>query len=97
MLLAEAETPSCANVMHDPYFKPQPIYPHHDCYIDEAGSIIVPNFSAWWIPSVTIREEISGTLYTITSSFEGNESLLQKLKRISAKNILESPEDKNDK
>ena len=51
------------------------------------------NLPAYWIPQLTITEEISGTLYTVTGSFEGTESLLRKLERITAKKFTEKVED----
>ena len=51
------------------------------------------NLSAYWIPQLTITEEISGTLYTVTGSFEGTESLTHKLERITAKKFTEKVED----
>lgn len=55
--------------------------------IDEHGHIHVKNLSAYWIPELTVREKIGGTLYTVTGSYEGTESFLRKLERIAAKNI----------
>ena len=55
--------------------------------IDEQGRIVVKNPSAWWIPEVKIMEEIDGTLYTVTGSYEGTEMLDQKLSRIMLHNL----------
>ena len=62
-------------------------------WFDENGGIHVKNLSAYWIPQLTITEEISGTLYTVTGSFEGTESLIRKLERITAKKFTEKVED----
>lgn len=62
-------------------------------WFDEDGRIHVKNLSAYWIPQLTITEEISGTLYTVTGSFEGTGSLLRKLERITAKKFTEKVED----
>ena len=51
------------------------------------------NLSAYWIPQLTITEEIAGTVYTVTGSFEGTESLTRKLERITAKKFTEKVED----
>ena len=59
----------------------------------EDGHIHVKNLSAFWIPQLTITEEISGTVYTITGSFEGTDNLLRKLERITAKKFTEKVED----
>ena len=55
--------------------------------IDEQGRIVVKNPSAWWIPEMKIMEEIDGTLYTVTGSYEGTEMLDQKLSRIMLHNL----------
>ena len=55
--------------------------------IDEQGHIVVRNLSAWWIPEMKIMEEIDGTLYTVTGSYEGTEMLDQKLSRIMLHNL----------
>ena len=62
-------------------------------WFDEDGQIHVKNLSAYWIPQLTITEEISGTLYTVTGSFEGTDGLLHKLERITAKKFTEKVED----
>ena len=62
-------------------------------WFDEDGRIHVKNLSAYWIPQLTITEEISGTVYTVTGSFEGTDSLLRKLERITAKKFTEKVED----
>ena len=62
-------------------------------WFDEDGRIHVKNLSAYWIPQLTITEEISGTVYTVTGSFEGTESLTRKLERITAKKFTEKVED----
>ena len=62
-------------------------------WFDEDGRIHVKNLSAYWIPQLTITEEISGTLYTVTGSFEGTGSMLRKLERITAKKFTEKVED----
>lgn len=61
----------------------------NQCRMDERGRIHARNLSAYWIPELTVREKIGGTLYTVTGSYEGTESFVRKLERIAAKNILE--------
>ena len=56
---------------------------------DEAGCIHVRNLSAYWIPELTVMEEIGGTVYTVTGSYEGTETLDRKLKRIMEQNAGE--------
>ena len=55
--------------------------------VDEQGRIVVRNLDAWWIPEMKIIEEIDGTLYTVTGSYEGTELLDQKLTRIMLHNL----------
>ena len=55
--------------------------------VDEQGRIVVRNLDAWWIPEMKIIEEIDGTLYTVTGSYEGTEMLDQKLTRIMLHNL----------
>ena len=74
----------------DPYAKPDPLpddQPRRDYRIDEQGRIVVKNPSAWWIPEMKIMEEIDGTVYTVTGSYEGTEMLDQKLSRIMLHNL----------
>ena len=79
------------------YFSRPDPYANHDSLpddqrrrnyrIDEQGRIVVRNLSAWWIPEMKIMEEIDGTIYTITGSYEGTEMLDQKLSRIMLHNL----------
>ena len=83
----------------DPYFKIQPLSderPRHNIRFDEDGHIHVKNPSAWWIPDLSIEREIGGTVYTVTGSFDGEECMLRKLERISAKKFTNTEEDAND-
>ena len=69
----------------DPYFKIKPRpddAPKRDVSFDDKGNIVVKNSSAFWLPEITITEEIGGTEFTITGSYEGTETLDKKLKRI---------------
>ena len=78
----------------DPYFKitpstePKP----RNFWFGEDGHIHVKNISAYWIPELTLTEEIDGTIYTVTGSYEGEESFLRKLERITAKKFTEKME-----
>lgn len=60
---------------------------------NENGHIYVKNLSAYWIPELTAAEVIAGTLYTVTGSYEGSESFLRKLERITARNFSKKLED----
>ena len=61
---------------------------------DENGNIVVSNLSAWWLPEFTLRKKIGGTLYKITGTYEGSETLDKKLERIMAYNSREDLEEK---
>ncbi len=56
---------------------------------DENGNLTVKNLSAYWIPELTIREEIAGTVYSVTGSYEGTASFVRKLERITARKFTE--------
>lgn len=69
----------------DPYAKVEPRpndAPKRDFSFDEKGNIVVKNPSAFWLPEITITEEIGGTEFTITGSYTGIEPLHKKLNRI---------------
>ena len=72
----------------DPYLKHEPIpanHPHRNIRFDENGNIVVKNISAYWIPELTVTEEISGTIYSVTGSYEGEDSFIRKLERIASR------------
>ena len=72
----------------DPYLKHEPIaadHPHCNIRFDEYGNIVVKNISAYWIPELTVTKEISGTIYTVTGSYEGEDSFIRKLERITSR------------
>ena len=76
----------------DPYPKVDPsLYERkrYDFWLDEAGQVRIKNLSAYWIPELTVTEVIHGTVYTVTGSYEGTESFVRKLERITAKNFIE--------
>lgn len=80
----------------DPYFKPEPLppdRPRHNFWFDETGHIRVKNPSAFWLPEFTLQREIGGTIYTITGSYDGTESLDRKMDRILAEKFTENTED----
>ncbi len=74
----------------DPYAKREKrpdSSPHRNFRFDENGNIIVRNPSAYWIPELTVTEEIDGTIYTVTGSYDGTEALDRKLARIMLHNL----------
>ena len=83
----------------DPYAKVKPRLddaPKRDFTFDEKGNIVVKNPSAFWLPKVEIVDEIGGTEYTVTGSYDGTESLDKKLKRIMEQNASDAADDETD-
>ena len=80
----------------DPYAKVKPRpddAPKREFTFDENGNIVVKNPSAFWLPDVKIVEQVGGTEYTITGSYEGTETLDKKLKRIMEQNAANDESD----
>ena len=83
----------------DPYAKVEPRpddAPKRDFTFDEKGNIVVKNPSAFWLPKVEIVDEIGGTEYTVTGSYDGEETLDKKLKRIMEQNAANAADDEID-
>ena len=57
---------------------------------DEAGRIHVRNLSAYWIPELSVTEEIGSTVYTVTGSYEGTENFVRRLERIAVQNFAKT-------
>ena len=82
------EIPCCYFSASDPYLKHEPMsedQPHRNIRFDENGNIVVKNISAYWSPELTVTEEIGGTIYTVTGSYEGEDSFIRKLERITSR------------
>ena len=80
----------------DPYLKPQPLppdHPRHNCNFNEDGHLCVKNLSAFWLPEFTLQQEIGGTVYTVTGSYDGVETLDRKTERIMGEKFAEKMED----
>ena len=80
----------------DPYAKVEPRpdnAPKREFTFDEKGNIVVKNLSAFWLPKVEIMDEIGGTEYTVTGSYDGEETLDKKLKRIMEQNAADAADD----
>ena len=80
----------------DPYLKPAPLspdHPKHNFWFDEDGHICVKNPSAFWLPEFTLQKEIGGTIYSVTGSYDGTETLDRKMERIMAEKFTEKLED----
>ena len=74
----------------DPFLKPEPLPDDHyrpEIHFDDEGRIVVKNLDAYWLPEMKLVEEIGGTIYTVTGSYEGTEMLDQKLSRIMLHNL----------
>lgn len=90
------EIPGYQFTSPDPYAKCAPLpedHVPHRIRFDEEGNITVKNPSACWFPDMTIQREIDGTIYSVSGSYDGTETLDEKLKRImeqNAKNLEES-------
>lgn len=50
------------------------------------GHIRVKNLSAFWLPEFTLQKEINGTIYSVSGSYNGTETLDRKLLRIMEQN-----------
>ena len=75
----------------DPYAKPEPApegQPRR-FWFDADMALRVKNLSAFWLPELTLQREIGGTVYSVTGSYEGTETLDRKLKRIMEQNAGE--------
>ena len=80
----------------DPYAKVEPRpddAPKREFTFDEKGNIVVKNPSAFWLPKVEIVDEIGSTEYTVTGSYDGEETLDKKLKRIMEQNAANAADD----
>lgn len=94
-LETEDTTPEYCFTNPDPYAKVEPVpyeQRRHDFTFDEDGHIRVKNISAYWIPELTVTEEIKGTVYTVTGSYDGETTFIRKLERIMAKKYAEESE-----
>ena len=80
----------------DPYAKVEPRpddAPKREFTFDEKGNIVVKNPSAFWLPKVEIVDETGATEYTVTGSYDGEETLDKKLKRIMEQNASDAADD----
>lgn len=55
----------------------------------------VKNLSAYWLPEFTLQRVISGTIYSVSGSYEGTETLDKKLQRILIQQDIESNDSLN--
>ena len=76
----------------DPYAKCEPsrrALPE-ECFFDEEGNIHVKNISAYWIPEFTMTQEIAGTVYKVSGSYEGTEFFTKKIERMLADKLIKT-------
>ena len=74
----------------DPYFERESLpadHEDHEKRHDKSGALYVQNRSANELPEITLTKEISGTVYTVTGSYDGIELLDRKLERIMEQNM----------
>ena len=77
----------------DPYAQKPSLQDCHFCHdlrFDDEGHIVVKNLAAYWLPDIRIEREIAGSVYTVTGSYEGTETLDNKLLRIMIRNMEDS-------
>ena len=80
---SEEEIPEFYFSNPDPYYElPHDQRKHSAAYFGEDGHLHVRNPSAYWLPELTVRKEIGNTVYVVTGSYDGTESLDKKLLRI---------------
>lgn len=79
----------------DPHAKCEPSHRElpEECFFDEKGNIHVKNISAYWIPEFTMTQEIAGTVYKVSGSYEGTESFSEKIERMLTEKLSEKLED----
>ena len=56
-------------------------------HFDADGILHVRNSTMNWIPEIAFEEEVRGTTYTVTGSYEGGEMLDAKVERLLAKGL----------
>lgn len=79
----------------DPYTESYPLLLERprNYRFDEDGYICARNLSAFWLPEFTLQKKVAGTIYTITGSYDGTETLDSKMERVMAKKFTEKVED----
>ncbi len=60
---------------------------HHNLRRDAQGNLSVKDLASYWLPDLKLQKVIGGTLYTVTGSYEGTETLNRKLSRILAQDM----------
>ena len=89
----EPAPPEYYFVNPDPYTTAPKLEAGHVCHglrFDDEGHIVVNNLEAYWLPDIRIEREIAGSVYTVTGSYEGTETLDNKMLRIMIRNMEDS-------
>ena len=90
---AEPAPPEYCFVNPDPYAAAPTLEDRHFFHglrFDDEGHIVVKNLEAYWLPDIRIEREIAGSVYTVTGSYEGTETLDNKMLRIMIRNMEDS-------
>ena len=77
----------------DPYYKIPTLpadHPRHHFWFDADGHICVKNLSAYWLPNIAFEEEIDGTVFSVSASYTGTETLDKKMERLMAEAAKDS-------
>lgn len=72
---------------------PSPHHESHYTHFDEEERLVVSNLSSFWIPDITITEQLKNVTYIVDGSYDGKELLHEKFERILTHDINENPED----
>ena len=71
-----------------PYFEGDAVSSgKREIHFDDLGRICVRNTSACWLPELTLRREIGGTIYSVSGSYVGAGALDEKVLRILSHNL----------
>lgn len=71
-----------------PYYEGEPAASgKREIKFDSMGRICVRNTSACWLPELTLRREIGGTIYSVSGSYVGAGALDEKVLRILSHNL----------
>lgn len=71
-----------------PYFEGEPtVSGKREIHFDDQGRICVRNTSSCWLPELTLRREIGGTIYSVSGSYVGAGALDEKILRILSHNL----------
>ncbi len=71
----------------------QPLPADHDDHEkrrDESGKLHVQNLSVNELPEIALTKEISGTVYTVTGSYDGIELLDRKQERVMERHMTDA-------